>query len=289
MSIENRNGFNFDDAPGGDLDLNSIFSFDESTLRPDAPANPVTPEPAQPVTPVVPDPADAEPFLTTATGTVYRTREDAIKGTEHKDALLDQTRQKLLELTGEDPLKRKEQPSNQIPNYVTDPKRYFDDLDAAMKTNDQAKVMGVQQKFVLDTISPYAPMLQDVARSNAIGAVTRDVPDFTQFLGSEEYNKTLESFPLLKNSIEIAESNPQASADLAQLYRMAHDVSSGRNLPRIVQEQQRAPAPVAARQTVSSTPIAPSPQAPPAPRTPQERWKQTIEEMDAKGIGDRRF
>jgi len=277
----NLGQFNFDDAPGGDADLNAIFGNPEIT--PPAIEAPAT----------IAQTNESAPFLRNATGSVvYNSAEDAIRGIEHKDALLEEARRKLQELTGEDAFKKRnqqQQEQHQEVNYGMDAKRYMADLNAAVSTGKEEDVVRVQQKFIMDSLAGYTPMLTEVARSQAIGRVTSEVPDFTKFMGSEDYNKTLDAFPLLRNSIQIAETNPSAAGELSQLYRMAYDTSTGRNMSRIVQEQSQQHAAPPVRPTVSSSPITPSTQTYVPAKTSLERHRQTISQFESNGIEDRRF
>jgi len=279
----NLGQFNFDDAPGGDADLNAIFGNPEITPPVQVPATTAQTQ-------------ESAPFLRNATGSVvYNSAEDAIKGIEHKDALLEEARRKLQELTGEDAFKKRNQQQHeqhQEVNYGLDAKKYMADLNAAVNTGKEEDVVLVQQKFIMDSLAGYTPMLTEVARSQAIGRVTSEVPDFTKFMGSEDYNKTLDAFPLLRNSIQIAETNPSAAGELSQLYRMAYDTSTGRNMSRIVQEQsqqqqQHVAAPV--RPTVSSTPMTPSVQTYTPAKTSLQRNRNIVEQFESSGIEDRRF
>lgn len=278
--------FDFSDAPDGGLSLDDIFIPSDS-----AAPNPNT-------TQVVTQPQesqDTETFLKTSTGTVYKTADEAVKGIEHKDALISELRQKLSETNGVDPL-RKRTPEVETPgaiNYVENPKKYFEDLNeaAAQKGPDtEARIMAVQAKFVRDNLAPYAGILSNAVKAQAVEQVSSTIPEFNKFLGSEDYSKTLEQYPLLKSSIAISEAHPERSGDLGQLYRMAYEVSNGRNLPKIVEAQRTQIAPPQTRPTVSSTP-----QTPPVERATQPTLntsagrKSLIADQEARGIDNLRF
>ncbi len=92
----------FNDAPGGDIDLDKLFPNPELALQ--APSQPPAAEPAAPQAP-----AAEQYFLKTATGTVYKSAEDAIRGTEEKDRVIQQLREKIAQSEGQDPLKKSQQ------------------------------------------------------------------------------------------------------------------------------------------------------------------------------------
>lgn len=276
--------FDFSDAPDGGLSLDDIFvPGDNPTSDPNT-THAVTPPQAEP-----------ETFLKTSTGTVYKTADDAVKGIEHKDALILELRQKLSETNGVDPL-RKRTPEVETPgeiNYVSNPKKYFEDLNAAAAEkgpDTEAKILAVQSKFVRDNLAPYAGILSNAVKAQAVEQVSSTIPEFNKFLVSEDYSKTLEQYPLLKSSIALSEAHPERSGDLGQLYRMAYEVSNGRNLPRIVEASRSQTVTAPTRPTVSST----TP-APPVERTAQPTLntsagrKSLIADQEARGIDNLRF
>lgn len=272
----------FDDAPGGDLDLDALFGNPE--VQPTTAS--AQPEP-QPVTPVVAD----EPFLKTATGTVYKTAEEAARGVEHKDSLIAQLRQQLSEATGNDPLKKTPQAKGPV-NYIEERDAYFKDLNEAVEKKDTAKYIDVQRKLILDTIAPLAPTITSLVKTQAANAVETEIKDFRQFQHSDEYVKTLDTLPMLKDAIRVAESSPEAVNQLPELYKMAYLANQGRRLPEIVQSQRNV-TPTAVRPTVSSTPVA----APATPSTPQVQptldtsagRKAIIEQQERAGVESLKF
>lgn len=275
------NSFDFFDAPGGDSSLDDIFiPGDEGSSNSNTPVV-TTPQPDNP----------AEPFLKTSTGSVYKSADEAVKGIEHKDALILELRQKLSEQNGVDPLrKRPEVEDPNLTSYIENPKKYFADLNEAAKTNDEGKILAVQQRFIQENLAPYAGILNSAVKSQAVAQVTSTIPKFNEFLGSDDYKTTLENYPLLKRSIEISESNPQQSGDLGQLYRMAYEVSNGRNLPAIV-EANRAQAPLTTRPTVSSSQPAPNNGQRVAQPTMSnaDGRKSIISQQEANGVENLRF
>lgn len=274
--------FDFYDAPGGEATLDQIF----------IPSDNPSPNPN---TPVVNEPQNpsSEPFLKTSTGSVYKSADEAVKGIEHKDALILELRQKLSEQNGVDPL-RKRTPEVEDPaltSYLENPKKYFSDLNDAAKTGDEAKILAVQSRFVQENLAPYAGILSNAVKSQAREQVSATIPEFNTYLGSDDYKTTLDNYPLLKRSIEISESNPQQSGDLGQLYRMAYTLSNGRNLPQIV-EANRAQAQPTTRPTVSSTqptPVTNGQRLAQPAMTSTDGRKAIIAQQEAQGVDNLRF
>lgn len=280
------NSFDFFDAPSGDSSLDDIFiPGDENNSNSNTPV--VTEQQTE---------VSSEPFLKTSTGSVYKSADEAVRGIEHKDALILELRQKLSDQNGVDPL-RKRTPEVEDPglmSYIENPKKYFADLNEAAKSGDEAKILAVQQRFVEEntarTLAPYAGILSNAIKSQAVESVSGSIPKFQEFLGSEDYKTTLENYPLLKRSIEISESNPQQSGDLGQLYRMAYEVSNGRNLPKIV-EANRANPQLTTRPTVSSTQPTPVGQQRVAQPTmgSSDGRKSIIAQQEANNVENLRF
>lgn len=233
------------------LSLDDVFGNpDLHPSDPNAPSATPAPEPvAQPSQPT-------EPFLRTASGTVYKSAEDAAQGVQHKDELIARLRQEAIERTGIDPVtgqpvqRKVETPKS----YTQDHKRFIDDLSSAAKANDSEAYARVQAQFVNDVMAPFAPVLTTLARSQAVESVSQSIPEFRQFMGSTDYKETMERFPLLRNAIEQSEGNPSASEQLSQLYQMTFALASKR--PEVV----RTPSPTIPRPTVSSISLPSVPQ-----------------------------
>src|SRR5882762_2477743 len=134
MAVSNASlSVDLSDAPGGDLSLDDIFGDDSQQTT-----TAVSTESQTTST------NESEPFLKTATGTVYKSVEDAVKGVEHKDALIAQLRQELSDKTGRDPLKRETVTNGGPKNYLEDKDTYFKDLSSAVEAKDPEKYMEVQ-------------------------------------------------------------------------------------------------------------------------------------------------
>jgi hypothetical protein len=277
------NTMDFSDAPEGSLD--DIFaSVNDGVTQTETPVVPVTTTPEQTL-------EEAQPFLKTSTGTVYKSVDDAVKGIEHKDAYITQLKAELEAAKGPKPTVAETQ-SDAPKSYRSNPTEYFNRIKAA---KDETELLKVQTEFVNevtnDAIAPYAPILVGMVKSQAIDSVQSEIPKFREFLGSDDYKTTLDSFPLLKQSIEISETYPERSGDLAQLYRLAYNTAVGKNLPKYVAQGTGTPTPVQTRPTVTSTPAAPLPRtttAPPSFGTSEGR-KAIIEQQEANGVGNLRF
>jgi hypothetical protein len=266
MSETNNFAVSFEEAPHGDLSLDDIFGDPQPTAV-------TTTEPEQ--TPA----SQAQPFLKTATGTVYNSADDAVKGIEHKDQLIAELRQKLSSTNGVDPIKQPTGPKN----YLDDKEGYFRDLSDAVATKNPERYMEIQSKFVLDNLAPIAPAITNLVKANAVEQVVVQVPKFKEFMASQDYHDTLDALPLLKGAIETTERNPAASDQLPQLYRMAYDISAARKIPDLVRQAR----PVETRPTVQSTPMSapntPNPSAQPDLSTPEGR-KAIIAQQEKAGV-----
>lgn len=267
-----------------DIDLDAAFPNPENVSDPNKQVVPETP-PAPQTTTV------EEPFLKTATGTVYKSADDAVKGIEHKDALIQKLRQDAIERTGIDPVTGQPVHKDTAPiNYTQDGDKFLSDLAAAAKKGDTTAYTKVQEKFVQDVLAPYAPIITGFARTQAVEQVANEISGFRDFVRSDEMKQTLEENPPLKQAIEIAEANPAAAGQLGDFYKMAYKLNLARKLPETVRAQH---APTTARPTVASTTPQPPPsttvkQSAPALDTSEGR-KSLIEQQERLGVADLRF
>src|SRR5574338_242928 len=251
----------FVDAPSGDVNLDNLFPNPEG----DGQHSPAPASDSQP-------PAESF-FLKTPTGTVYKTAEDAVEGIAHKDNLIAQMREESIKRTGYDPIAKKQvsQPethrtpepqasSNQPVVYSQSPKQFWDDLVTAAQKGDYESYMRIQAQLVNEQFAPYAPMIAGFARTAAAEQVSSQFPEFKKFYHSDQYDKTLNAIPLLKEAIGAAESNPQMAQQLEQLYKAAYLAAQGLRLseaptgepPRVATPDQQPP-----RQTLSSGQLPP--------------------------------
>lgn len=238
------------DPPGGDMSLDELFPNPE--LTPQAPAPAQAPAPQAPVAP--------DFFLKAETGTVYKTKEDAVRGISEKDRTIERLKEELKAKQG--PVTPQAQPQSQD-DYAED---FFKRLEDAATKRDARAYANTLAEFQMAALAPYAPLLVDVAKEKAIRA-NEDAGDFRAFVGSSEYLETLERFPTLKNAIQFAESDPRMGHQLPEFYRLAYDssmsrkaVEANRQLSQSIPASQPAPTP--SRPTLSSSTPTPVPNRP---------------------------
>jgi len=259
----------FSDAPGGDQDLDTMFSLDQT---PDQGLE-------SPTEPVAQPPAPQEPFLKAAS-TVYETPEDAIRGTDEKDRIIrnvTQNREQIAKALGVDPIsgevvqRDNGQPQAVAPvekSYEQDPNAYVSDLQKAAADNNSQKFFEIHQKLVAQELDkeldrrlgPVVPIVTSFAKQHAIEKIGADPKSFNSFLAGEDFKAVVEELPLLREAISLAENDIAQAAQLPGLYRMAYLTSLGL--------KQQAPAagqpvpvasipPVRPRPTSSSSTMAP--------------------------------
>jgi hypothetical protein len=225
--------------------------------------------------------------LRTSTGTVYNSIEDAQRGTEEKDRLIESLRQRYIAERGIDPITNQPvrlQPQEEV-NYLREPEKFYQDLEAANTNRDPRAFTQVQAKFMYDLFGPYLPILTQTAKAQAVDSVSNDFKDFREFIGSEGYSKYLDDRPVLKQAIKYAESDPQAASSLRDLYVLTYEGARGRNLPEIIKAaktaQSTAPAPRPAM--TNSTMAPPSTGAEPSLATSEGR-KTIIDSFKSRGL-----
>lgn len=173
---------------------------------------------------------------------VYKTKDAALEGLNQKDALIEQLRQRYALTTGIDPITgqpvgQNNQPAQQD-DYFQNPSKYLDDLYAAAKQGGPAAYRDVQAKFMLDTLKPLQPVLQQAARQQAVETASADVKDIGTFLNTPVYKRALEANGQLKDAIAVAESDFRFHSQLPGLYKTAYLVAQGMQLPEILRAQQ---------------------------------------------------
>lgn len=304
--------------PGGEEDFDNLFARigidGESITNSNAvSAEPTTVE-AEPA-PQAPEPPAPEPVkfqLKTKTGTIYNDPEEAVKGIETKDRTIEQLRSMLAAVTGEDPLAKSGiKPGQTITppkpvSYLQDDVRFAQDLTQAaengQKTNDwkaYRNVLGqLAYEVVQSAVGSYIPVVQKVGRQEAIESVSREIPEFRNFYGSQEYQKVLDARPKLANYTKTLEGNPTMQEDLAEIYRSVWNESQVHKLAELASK----PAP-ASQNPTPRMPIQPQ-RTPDFKHEPNDgmRKSQTkgvtpsfatsagrkllIEMLEQKGIGD---
>ncbi len=295
-------GFDFNDAPGADMDLDSLFANPETTVTaadPDAGTPP--PEAAAPQAPEPTAPVTSADFLKSPDGSVvYKTQEEAIRGLSEKDRLISELRQKIVETTGVDPVTnrpvQRTQPQAEEPNYAVDYERFYRDAADANQKHDARRFAEIQAKFVNDLLAPVVPLVQELAQDRAAKSVAADAPDFVKFKGSPEYKQILEQRPALARGITMSEQNIAFANQLPELYRLAYEAYQVQRMPEIIKaqvEQARSAAPpVQSNQPARPTTTSPSSQPPipstgrPDIRTPEGR-KAIIEQFERTGGMDK--
>ena len=230
----------FKDAPGGDALFGELFPGEEEFPG----AEPTAVEPAQEVAPVEPQ-APTEPVQPTGpyfkgAHSVYETQEALQAGVNQKDEIIERYRQEGIQRDGIDPLTKKTvaQPPS---SYLEDKTQFFQDLRSAVDKNDEAAYMTVQQKLIDDTLNErfqgVAPMLEQLARTQALDNAGSDVQEIRTFLQSPEYKAVLEDNSSLKNAIEISEGDFKFQSELPGLYKLAYNASQGMRLPELLKAQ----------------------------------------------------
>ncbi len=288
-------------APGGTVNLSDApASLDDSTFDSLFPAEP-TPivsaphsQEATPSSAVTATPADStttQPFIK-GDRSVYNTPEAAVEGINQKDALIETLRQRYALTTGIDPITGQPvaqgpQPQVQGTDYATSRKQYLDDLYMAAKSGDPNAYGDVQAKFMMDTLKPLQPILQRAAREQAVEAVSQEIKEIGGYIGTPQYQQTLESVPELRDAIRTAESDYRFHSRLPGLYKIAYLTGQGRQLPEILKAQaqtaQTQNSPTPQRTTMQpSTPSMPQVAHKPSFKT-IEGIKATIAEAEARG------
>lgn len=261
----------------GDLNLDEVFA-DTST-----PTTVVKAE-APPAAPVATTPE--EPLIKTKTGTVYKSKEDAIAGIEHKDSLIAELRKQVQQATGSDPLKPKREEPRPV-SYIEEQEKYFEDIADAVSKKDTAAYMKAQQKLIWDTLGPMAPTIVALARSNAERVVSEQLPEFKGFLQSDEFAALSTEMPLLADAIRQSESNPAAAQQLPELYKVAYLAVQGRKVPELVRSTAVQPQ-TQTRPTVHSSPLPAAPTSGVVTTVPdltsKEGRKALIDQAERSGI-----
>jgi hypothetical protein len=282
---------NMGGAPGGDMSFDELFPPDEGFNFAD---NGIGNQPNPPVEPQIPQ-VPSDDFFLKGSNSVYKTREEALKGIDEKDSLIQQLRNTVVAMTGVDPVTRRPigspQPAPQGPvSYNEKPEAYFEDLKNAVTRNDPNAYREAQQRLIMDTLAPVAPLIQSFAKQQALEKMSNDIKDFRPFYGSDQYNAVLKENPKLAQAIEMAESNVGLSQDLPDLYKLAYAYGQYKRLPDLVKTAQTAapsqPNPSTVRPTTAPSTIPPALQDERVSQTlstPEGR-KAIIEAAKARGL-----
>lgn len=244
-------------------------------------------------------------FIKTDDGIAYRTRDDLVEGIREKNQNIARLRAMVEAATGADPLKKNNgagaADSSSPASYLRDSARLASDRQKAaeigLKTGNWDRYRDVelqlQSEYLQQVLGPYAPVLQDVGKQKALEAVSKEIPEFTQFRNSENFQKALDARPTLKAAIQEAESQPSRQAYLPELYKSAWDAHQSLRLPELLKQQappstQTNPTPRMPMSSSRLTPPQPGSSTPSGMTTSAGR-KALMEELVRKGVLDRTF
>lgn len=179
---------------------------------------------------------DSEPFIK-GEKSVYKTKDATVEGLNQKDALIETLRQRYALTTGIDPITG--QPVGQAGPQVSDdygqnPNKYLDDLYAAAKQGGPQAYTQVQQKLIMDTLKPFAPALNSLAKAQALETVSHDNVEAAKFVTTPVFQKTMEANPDLASAIATAESDYRFHSRLPGLYKLAYLAGQGMQLPELL-------------------------------------------------------
>lgn len=279
-------------APAGldDATFDSLFPAESATVVV-APAQQATSQPVQQQTSQTQTSTQTpNDFFIKGERSVYKTAEDAQKGINEKDNLIEQLRQRYALTTGIDPITG--QPVGQTQqvqstDYSQNPTKYLEDLYKASQTGADA-YRDVQQKFIMDSLKPLQPIIQKAARDQATAEVSTEIKGITEFLTSSAYNRALDSNPELKQAISVGEQNSQFHSRLPGLYKLAYLTSQGMQLPELLKAQGTHSQTTNQQATPVRTTVQPTTPATPT-RTAQPNMKTidgiraTIADLESRG------
>lgn len=294
-------------APGGVVQLdNSPANLDDATFDSLFPATtspaiatvqqpPAKPDQSQ-QPPVVQQPPVQGDFFLKGDRSVYKTAEEATRGINEKDAVIEQMRQRYALVTGVDPITGKPvgvngQPQAEV-DFYQQPDQYLDALYNAAKKGGPEAYRDVQAKFLFDALKPLQPVIQKAAKDQAVETFTAEVPTAKGFVGSPAYTKALELNPQLNEAITISGQDQRFHSRLPGLYKLAYLTAQGMQLPELLQAQasqtqtptqqvrQTAPVRTTVQPMTSSVPMTVTP---PSFKT-IDGIKAVIRDMEAKGV-----
>lgn len=220
---------------------------------------------------------------------VYKSSEEAVKGINEKDRVISELRSQLESTTGHDPLRGPPAPTGPQ-SYTENAEGFIETLSRASNDGNANAYRDAHVQLMSEVLSPLAPVLSDLAKTQAVNSVSEKVQGFREFVGSDAYKNTLDASPELAEAISLAESNIGYNTKLPELYEMSFYQHRGRQAPEMVR---------AAAETVREAPQAPvlessTLQAPPAPvaasnMNRQESIRAQIAAMEAGGIDKHKF
>jgi len=238
--------------PGGELSLDELFPNPE-----------LNPQGTAPVTPVAtPQPSAPEYFLKAATGTVYKTLEDAVRGTEEKDRTVERLKAEVAQLKAQHPAPTPQQPQTDFAEQA------FDKLAEAATKGDKRAYIQALAEVQIATLQQFAPALTGVYEQQAVTKIESEgAKDFRAWLNGPDYSRTLEQYPRLAEGIQAAKSDPRFAGNLEEFYRLAYNAYVASKASEIATTAARnsAPAPTPTRPTIQAsypTPVTPQGGAP---------------------------
>ena len=293
----------FSQAPGADTSWDDLFPSTEGPAPPPQASAGINPPQNPPQAP------EQQPFLK-AGESVYLTAEEAARGIEHKDSLVAKYRDYLsehgvdpntLQSTNPEPQAQPQSQPQTSHKWLGKGREYFTALSKAAQAQDMEQYERItgeyQQERLQDFLAPYQPLLAETARQRAIRSVSSEIPDFEKFVASPDYKKTLDSFPLYREMIQIGENNPVAAQRLPEVYKSLYLINQGFNRQQAVSNGapvQQTQAPVQNPPRPQS--MAPSTLTPPQPGVDTRNWttdksarKQLLEDGRARGIDGRNW
>ena len=274
----------------GDIPLNEAFPNPEVQQS----VAPVQAEVTETQTPVQQE-TPASPFLSTSTGTVYKSAEEAARGIEHKDSVIARLRSEAIERTGIDPLTgqpvAKPAPVAEAPKpYSQNGEQFIKDLADAATAGDMNRYVSIQAKLAQEQTAQFIPMLNEFSINKAVDVVGSKYSDFRTFKNSSAFQETLNDNPALKQAIQYAEANATQASDLKDMYEIAYKLNSARIIPEAL---RTAPAAQAVRPTTTSTATPAHPQGGRVIETPNlatnEGRAALIAQQQRAGVMDIKF
>jgi hypothetical protein len=258
-------------APGADQDWDALF--------PNPELQPAQPQVAQPgTTPQQPPQAD-QVFLK-AGDTVYKTAEDAVNGTVHKDELIANYRRYLseqgvdpntLQKTAQATQPQTETQRNSPYKYYGNPE-FFDKVAEAAQKRDRVEYERLMashtQEAIQASLDPWRATLAETNRFRAIRQATAEVPDFGKFIEGPGYKKVLDGFPLFKEMVQIGENDPVAAQRLPEVYKSMYLIYQGMSQGQAQPTNASPNTPTVQQRST----LQPSALTPPAPASSTQGW-----------------
>lgn len=272
----------FDDLFGNPSEGLVVTDPNAATTPPETNGEPPKPEPQAPTF-----------ELKTRTGSVYKSLEEATKGIEEKDTLIETLRQEYISRTGIDPVTRRPVIQQEQPrSYMQDPTQFTKDLRKAVEAGDDAAYAQANIKLLADMLAPIEPLVTKYAQQSAVEQVSGQIKEFQTFRGSQDFQKVMDSNATLRNAIQVAESDLRLASQLPELYSLAYYAAQGLKTPDLIAAARAAqpPAPQPpARTPMQGSTLAPEPSRVRPTVSTTEGRKAIIEQFERGGGLDLKF